>query len=157
MTYEQPFESVSHAWHSADGIQAELDAAISQQGQSSLHLWGKQSRGWNYASHALDVPILPASKYRLSCWLKVKTVEPGRLPPYLKIGLIDQEGNWLTNCSTNSYDMGRPGTWQRLESTFETSLETAGGHPALERGTNDTPTRIDLWLDSVQLELLEAP
>jgi hypothetical protein len=53
--------------------------------------------------------------------------------------------------------MSRSGTWQRLEATFETSLETAGGHFALERGTNDTATRVDLHLDSVQLELLEAP
>ena len=42
-------------------------------------------------------------------------------------------------------------TWNDLEATFETSLETAGGHLALERGSNDTATRIDLWLDNVQL------
>jgi hypothetical protein len=53
--------------------------------------------------------------------------------------------------------MSCPGTWQRLEATFETSLETTGGHLALERATNDTTTRIDLCLDSMQLELLEAP
>ncbi len=57
----------------------------------------------------------------------------------------------------SAYDMSRSGTWQRLEGTFETSLETAGGHLAVERGTNATPTEIDLWLDRVELELLEAP
>ena len=108
-------------------------------------------------AHRLATPILPASKYRLSCWLKVKTLEPERLPPYLKIGLADSEGNWLTNCPTTAYDMSHVGTWQRLESTFETSLETAGGHLALERGTNATTTEVDLSLDSVELELLEAP
>jgi hypothetical protein len=110
----------------------------------------------DYVAHALDTPILPASKYRLPCWLNVKTLQRDRLPPYLKIGLTDHEGKWLTNCPTNAYDMSHAGTWQRLEGTFETSLETAGGHLALEQGTNDTATRMDLWLDNVQLELLEA-
>lgn len=155
--YQQSFESPKHGWNSSRGIQLERDTTIFHDGKVSLHLSGRQTKGWNYVSHSLDTPILPASKYRLTCWLKVNTIEPTRLPPYLKIGLADAEGKWLTNCPTNSYNMSKPGTWQRLEATFETSLETAGGHLALERGSNDVATRIDLWLDNVQLELLEAP
>lgn len=157
IVYQQSFESSGHNWNSSRGIQSELDTTIFHDGQASLHLSGRQKSGWNYVSHSLDSPILPASKYRLTCWLKVKTIEPARLSPYLKIGLADAEGKWLTNFPTNSYDMGKPGTWQRLEATFETSLETAGGHLALERGSNDITTKIDLWLDNVQIELLEAP
>ena len=155
--YQQQFESAGHGWNCSRGIQSEIDTTIFHEGKSSLHLAGRQTRGWNYVSHTLDAPILPASKYRLSGWLKVSTLEPGRMPPYLKIGLVDSEDKWLTNCPTNSYDMSDSGAWQRLEATFETSLETAGGHLALERGSNDTATQIDLWLDDVQLELLEAP
>jgi hypothetical protein len=155
--YQQRFESVEYDWNCSRGIQSELDTTIFQEGKSSLHLSGRQTRGWNYVSHTLDSPILPASKYRLTAWLKVNSLEPDRLSPYLKIGLTDSEGKWLTNCPTNAYDMSKPGTWQRLEGTIETSPETAGGHLALERGTNDTATRIDLWLDNIQLELLEAP
>ena len=155
--YQQQFESAGHGWNCSRGIQSEIDTTIFHEGKSSLHLAGRQTRGWNYVSHTLDVPILPASKYRLSGWLKVSTLEPGRMPPYLKIGLVDSEDKWLTNCPTNSYDMSDSGAWQRLEATFETSLETVGGHLALERGSNDTATQIDLWLDDVQLELLEAP
>lgn len=155
--YEQQFESAEYGWNCARGLQSEIDTAVFHEGKYSLHLSGRQARGWNYVSHTLDSPILPASKYRLSCWLKVNILEPGQLRPYLKIGLTDSEGKWLTNCATNSYDMGDSGQWQHLEATVETSLETAGGHIALERGSNDTATRIDLWLDTVQLELLEAP
>jgi len=157
VVYRQKFESAGHGWKCADGLEAELDTEISRDGESSLHLSGRQNRGWNYASHTLTVPILPASKYRLSGWLKVKTLEPDRLAPYLKIGLTDHEGEWLTNCLTDSYDMNESGVWQRLEATVETLAETAGGHLALERGTHDAATRIELWLDDVQLELLEAP
>jgi len=155
--YQEQFELTGHGWNCTRGLQSKLDTTILHDGKSSLHLSGQQTRGWNYVSHTLDTPILSASKYHLSCWLRVKTLGPDRLPPYLKIGLTNRKGKWLTNCATNSYDMSHSGAWQRLEATFETSLETAGGHLALERGTNDTATRIDLWLDNVQLELLEAP
>ena len=157
IVYQQQFESASHRWSCSRSLQSGLDTKMFHDGISSLHVSGQQTHGWNYVSHALDSPILPASKYRLSCWLKVKTLEPDRLPPYFKIGLTDREGKWLMNCSTNSYDMSNSGAWQQLEGTLETSLETAGGHLALERGSNDAATRIDLWLDNVQLELLEAP
>jgi len=155
--YQQQFESAGYGWNCDRGLQSELDATIFRDGKSSLHLSGRQTRGWNYVSYTLDSPILPASKYRLSCWLKVDLLEPGRLSPYLKIGLTDSEDKWLMNCATNSYDMSNSGEWQHLEAAVETSLETAGGHLALERGSNDTATRVDLWLDNVQLELLEAP
>ena len=157
IVYQQPFESARHGWSSSRGIQSELDTTVFHDGKSSLHLSGEQTRGWNYVSHAIDPHILPASKYHLSCWLKVGSLVPVQLLPYLKIGLTNHEGKWLTNCPTNSYDMGNAGAWQLLEATFETSLDTGGGHLALERGSNDTTTQIDLWLDSVELELLETP
>jgi len=155
--YQQSFESTDHGWHCARSLESGLDSTVSREGTYSLHLSGRQTRGWNYISHALDAAILPASRYRLSCWLKVGSVEPSGLAPYLKIGLVDGGGEWLENRPTSAYDMSRMGQWQRLEAAFETSLETAGGHLALERGSNDTATRIDLWLDDVRLELLEAP
>ncbi len=52
---------------------------------------------------------------------------------------------------------GGAGAWQRLEGTFETPLDTAGGHLALERGGMEIQTRINAWIDDVELELLEAP
>jgi len=155
--YQQSFESTDHGWHCTRSLEAGLDSTVSHEGQYSLHLSGRQARGWNYVSHALDAVILPASRYRLSCWLKVGSVEPSGFAPYLKIGLVDAEGEWLENRPTSTYDMSRTGQWQRLEAAFETSLETASGHLALERGSHDTATRIDLWLDDVRLELLEAP
>ncbi len=155
--YQQPFEAADHGWNCHRSLRSVLDTTVFHEGTSSLHLSGRQTSGWNYTSHTLGMPIRPASKYRLSCWLKVATVEPAALRPYLKIGLTDAEGTWLDNCPTTAYDMSRTGQWQHLETTFETSLETAGGHLALERGSNDAATSIDLWLDDVQLELLEAP
>ena len=101
--------------------------------------------------------MLPASKYRLSCWLKVHRLEPAKMAPYLKIGLTDGDGRWLENCQTSRYNMAAAGSWQRLEGTLETPLETATGHLALERGGQEIQTQIQAWIDDVKLELLEAP
>ncbi|MHC4629247.1 MAG: DUF4832 domain-containing protein, partial [Planctomycetota bacterium] len=93
--YRQQFESAQFGWNCARGLESELDTTVFHDGKSSLHLSGRQTSGWNYASHTLGSPILPGSKYRLSGWLKVNILEPVGLPPYLKIGLTDSEGKWL--------------------------------------------------------------
>ena len=119
-------------------------------------LWNAMG-AWNYIARHLETPVLPGSRYRLSCWLKVDELEPVRMVPYLKLGVTDGDGKWLENFHTSRYDMNEAGTWQRLEATFDTPLETAGGHLALERGGKDVESRIEAWIDDVQLELLEAP
>ncbi len=155
--YRQDFESENHRWHISRGIEAAVDSGVFHSGKASLRLFGTQQGAWNYTAHYLDFPLLPGSKYRLSCWLKVDELEPAKMAPYLKIGLTDAEGRLLENRNTNRYDTRALGTWQRLEGTFETPLATARGHLALERGGKDVQTRIEAWLDQVQLELLEAP
>ena len=52
---------------------------------------------------------------------------------------------------------GKMGQWQRLSCTLETTLDTASGHLALERGGKDTEVEISVWIDQVHLELLESP
>ena len=157
--YRQGFEAEDYRWSISAGIEGRTDSDVFHGGQSSLRLSGVQQGAWNYAAHHLAFPVLPGSKYRLSCWLRVDELEPARMAPYLKIGLTDNEGGLLENCHTSRYDMGEggAGAWQRLEGTFETPLDTAGGHLALERGGMEIQTRINAWIDDVELELLEAP
>lgn len=155
--YDQEFETDDHRWNTAAGIKGRTDAGVVHAGHASLCLTGVQQGSWNYASHYLATPVLPGSKYRLSCWLRVDQLEPARMAPYLKIGLTDGDGGLLENCHTSRYDVSRLGEWQRLEGTFETPLETTGGHLALERGGKDVQTQITAWIDDVELELLEAP
>jgi hypothetical protein len=104
----------------------------------------------------LSRPLLPGSRYRLSCWMNVERADPGR-SPYLKIGLTDAGGRWLTNISTPTYDMRRPGTWQHLVALVETSTDTAGGHLAIEKGALEARLDVTLRVDEVRLELLESP
>ncbi len=84
-------------------------------------------------------------------------VTPGAPPPYLKIGLSDAQGKWLTNVQTNSYDLGRLGTWQRLVAFVETDPNTSGGHLAIEKGSLEARIAAAIRLDDVRLELLESP
>jgi len=157
VVYAQGFEADDHGWSFAEGIEGSLDTETFHAGKSSLKLTGTQQDSYNYTSHNLAIPVLPGSKYRLSCWLKVDSLEPERYEPYLKIGLTDAEGKWLTNLQTNRYDTGKLGEWQHLVGTLETTLDTAGGHLALEKGGKEPSVEIGAWIDQAELELLEAP
>ena len=63
----------------------------------------------------------------------------------------------LTNVQTNSYDLGRLGTWQQLVGFVETTPNTAGGHLAIEKGSLEGRISAAIRLDDVRLELLESP
>jgi hypothetical protein len=134
-----------------------VDGGAAHSGLSSLLVTGQQQGAWNYTAHHLDIPVLPASKYRLSGWMLVESVEPRGREPYLKIGLTDAEGQWRENHATNVYNVRQLGTWQPLRVTFETTTETAGGHLAIEKGGREEAVTVRLRIDDVKLELLESP
>ena len=99
------------------------------------------------------------TRLRVPTQLSLSNRTPGRLlveHTWRNIGVAPCYGNYALEFTVHD-NSGKVVAAQRLEGTFETSLEAAGGHLALERGTNATTTEIDLWLDSVELELLEAP
>ena len=89
--------------------------------------------------------------------MHVDNIDAGAPAPYLKIGLSDAKGKWLTNIQTNSYDVARPGTWQRLVALVETTRNTAGGHLAIEKGNLEGRIAATIRLDDARLELLESP
>ncbi|MCC6446608.1 MAG: hypothetical protein IT210_24535 [Armatimonadetes bacterium] len=85
------------------------------------------------------------------------SIAKGTAAPYLKIGLTDGKGRWLANINTDPYDTARMGDWQQLTAYAETTPDTAGGHLAVEKGSLEARSRVLLWLDDVELELLESP
>ncbi|MDH7569051.1 MAG: DUF4832 domain-containing protein [Armatimonadota bacterium] len=156
LAYEEGFETDLAGWRASQGMVARREGDA-RQGQGCLLVTGLQpGTAWNYASVTLQRPLLPASRYRLSCWMKVEQIEGGEAP-YLKIGLTDAEGKWLENHPTTSYDLKKLGTWQLLQGYVETTPDTAGGHLAIEKGNLGAKARITLRLDDVRLELLESP
>jgi hypothetical protein len=156
VVYEQGFEGGTGGWHAAEGITVRQDETA-HTGQSSLLVSGTQpGNAWNYASVNLPQPLLPGSRYRFSCWMKADSVEPAK-GPYLKLGLADAAGKWITNCQTNTYDLGKLGTWQLLQGFAETTPETAGGHMAIEKGSLEGKITVTIRVDDVKLELLESP
>jgi Carbohydrate binding domain/Domain of unknown function (DUF4832) len=156
VVYVEGFEAGAGEWRASEGIDLRRDPAA-HDGKGCLLLTGTQpGTAWSYAAINLKPPVLPASRYRLSCWMNVERADPSR-PPYLKIGLADADGRWLTNVATGRYDMGRPGTWQQLVGYVETTADTAGGHLAIEKGDLESKVTVTLRLDDVRLELLESP
>ena len=134
-----------------------LDPAAAHSGASSLLVSGEQRGAWNYVGHTLQQPVLPASKYRLSGWMLVEQLEPTSRPPYLKIGVHDAEGKFLTNYNTNTYDVSQLGTWQQLVTYCETSGEAALGYVAIEKGVLELAIEATIRIDDVELTLLASP
>ncbi len=157
VVYEEGFEPGSEPWAATEGIAGGIDLSAAHSGQSSLLVTGRQEGSWNYAVHDLGIPVLPASKYRLSCWMLVESVEPGNREPHFKIGLTDREGEWIENHNTNVYNVRQLGTWQQLQVTFDTTPNTVGGHLAIEKGGREDTVTVRLRLDDVKLEVLERP
>ncbi len=156
-TWKEGFETAKTSWKARPGVAMTVDRHERHSGNSSLHIEGTQTEGWNHAAGPQEMPIFPGSKYRLTCWIKVDQLEPESLPPYLKLGIHDVDGKWVANIGTNKYDLHKIGQWQRLTATAETPLNAVRGQFALERGMSQAKTHVRLWLDDITLELLEGP
>ena len=101
MAYEEGFEPGSEPWRAAGGMSTRVDRSVRHAGRASMSVEGTQEGSWNYAGLALEGPVLPGSLYRLSCWMRVDELEPPSWAPYLKLGLSDERGRWLTNRNTS--------------------------------------------------------
>nr|MDQ2730290.1 DUF4832 domain-containing protein [Armatimonadota bacterium] len=157
VVYEEGFEAGTGGWWPVNGLTVNQDAAA-HGGRGALLVSGiEPGKEWSYASFALKMPILAASRYRLSCWMKVDRIDPLNYPPYLKIGLYDANNHWQANFGTSKYDTAKLGTWQYLSGEIETRPDTAGAQLAIEKGVLESKISLTLHLDDVKLELLEAP
>jgi len=144
-------------WAGVDGIKLSLSNTEPKSGVSCMLLEGTAGQVWNYAQTRLKAAAVPYGLYRLSGWMLVEKIEPATKPPYLKLATNGADGKWITNFSTNQYDLRQPGTWQRLETTAELPPNAATLDLAVEKGDNTTPVTLRLRLDDVKVELLEAP
>ena len=125
-------------------------------GQHALLVTGSCQKAWNYTSFRTPVELQPGSRYRLSAWMLVESMDPASHAPYLKLGVNNRDGKWLTNFNSGTYDLRQMGTWQRLEADVEVPLDGASGDVAIERGSQEAPISARLWLDDVALELVEG-
>ena len=154
---EEGFEHSLGGWGASQGMTVRVDP-VAHGGQASLLVTGMQpGTAWGYAQINLREPVLPASRYELSCWMRVDRISPRTYAPYLKIGLTDARGKWLTNVQTDRYDLDKLGTWQHLVAIVDTTPETAGGHLAIEKGTLESRVQAQIRLDDVRLTPLETP
>ena len=71
--------------------------------------------------------------------------------------MLFRSGKWLTNANSDAYDLGRMGTWQQLTAVCDLPLEAGSVDIAIEKGDPRGMVMVDLRLDDVTIELLEAP
>jgi hypothetical protein len=91
--YQPTLEQGTGFWGASQGMTERVDAAA-HSGKGCLLVAGTQpSTAWSYAQTNLKQPLLPASRYRLSCWMQVEEITLGAPAPYLKIDLTDARGN----------------------------------------------------------------
>ena len=155
--YAEGFEDGPGGWNAAPGMTARRDADA-HAGRGALLLQGTQpGTAWNFAAVSLPAPVLPASLYHFSGWMKVDALSPASNAPYFKIGLNDAHGHWLTNCTTNPYDTQKLGTWQHLEGDAETPLDAAAGDVSIEKGGLESHVTATIHVDDVRLDLQESP
>jgi hypothetical protein len=157
LAFETGFETGDKPWTAVPGITTVLMTGGAHEGQRALLVTGSADNSWNYASCRVPQPLAGFGKYRLSAWMKVDDCTNKQMAPYLKIGVNAADGKWITNFSTERYDLGKPGTWQLLQGTADLPANAATADLAIEKGDNSTPVTLKLWLDEVKLELLEAP
>ncbi len=155
VVYQEGFEAGRHDWSSPQSITVTADDGAAHGGTRSLRVEGTLSDGWNYASLRLPAPLQPGALYRLSGWMRVERIEPQGKPPFLKIGINDADGRWLTNLNTGRYDVGRPGIWQELSGLIDVPVNGARFDLAIEKGDNTTEVNLSLRLDDLRLELVE--
>ncbi|MGE5532567.1 MAG: DUF4832 domain-containing protein, partial [Bacteroidota bacterium] len=155
--FETGFETEDKPWTAVPGITTTLVTEGAHEGQKALLVSGTADTVWNYASCRLPQPLVAFGKYRLSAWMKMDECSSKQMAPYLKIGVNGTDGKWITNFSTERYDLGKLGAWQLLQGTAELPANAATADLAIEKGDNTTPVTLKLWLDDVKLELLEAP
>jgi hypothetical protein len=138
-----------------------MTASHSQEGHNqpgSLKLVGQQpGESWGYASFGMGQALTPAARYRASCWMKVPDWSSPTLPPYIKFGFNDASGKWMTNVSSNKYDLQKAGEWQQLTMDFDVPPDTGSTQFEIERGEFLPPAGGTILLDDLSLELLESP
>ena len=156
--YADGFEATPPApWPAATGIKAAV-TSDAHAGHGALSVTGTQTGGsWNYAATGTSVSVLPASRYRLSCWMKVDSLSDADHPPYLKLGVNDTDGKWIVNFPTSRYDTAKLGAWQQLAGIIETPARAAKADITIEKGDLESKLTLSLHLDDVRLELLETP
>lgn len=153
----QDFEKETEGWWAAEGMTISEAAGEGHEGTRALRVTGTQVRGWNYASFNVPDALVPGGRYRLTAWMRVDRIDPRSRPPFIKLGVNDADGKWIDNFGSNRYDANKLGTWQKLTAFPDLPVNAVKGNIAIEKGVDTTAMTVDLWLDDVVLELLEAP
>lgn len=155
--FREGFEGELERWGLAKGITASLVTEGAHSGKAALLIEGPSEGGWNYAQRRLPVTVVPAAKYRLTTWMRVDRLEPGLKAPYVKLGVNDAQGHWLTNFNSQTFDPAKMGEWQRLECVAEMPANVGSLDFAVERGTPTGVIDAKIMVDDIVLDVLEAP
>lgn len=166
----ETFESGMKGWGGGcKGLTPQLAAGQGADGGAALKVAGTKTQGWSYASCLIEPKPKAFAQYRLSAKIKVASLASddaaGRAgPAYLyaksptiKLQLNDRAGKYIENVVSSAYDMSRPGQWQELSVTAETTEQVGSLYFGWETGNFNGRWNIEACLDDVKLVLLDEP
>lgn len=142
------FEQPPCTWSAADGMEIQVQGAVTHSGSKAACIKGTQGKGWSYA-WGMKGPLQPGRKCLIRGWLRVDALSDPKSAPKFKCG-VTKGKEWLTNFFTPAYDLSKMGTWQKLETTFTAPEGATHGALALEKGGTD-PATATLYVDDVEL------
>jgi hypothetical protein len=148
------FDSDTAGWQAraaSIAISRIADLGPLPQAKGCLHISGRIDGGWNYA--VSDTHLMPGAQlYRLSAWLRVDKLGASAPMPYLKCEFVAADTRRdVGRASTDRYDGGKTGQWQRLSAEFQAPEETVRCWAALEKGS-DAAAEIDAYLADVRID-----
>lgn len=150
LPFRAVFEKDAMGWSGTSGVRCAWTADAGREGPGAIHVTGRNEGQWSLAAGAA-FRLAPGTRVRLSGWMRVDRYDPAGKPPFLKCELSRVAGGHIRNELTSRYDLGKPGTWQRLEGVFTVPDEPVVCWLAMEKGGTHAATA-DLYLDDVAIE-----
>ncbi len=142
--------------NSLDGWSARKGITLKPSENDGVQISGTQQSGWNYAVISLSDPYIePGAIYRLEAWMNVGDISDAAYPPYLKLGISDKDGKWITNYNTSKYDLINKGTWQKLWAEFTVDSKAYTDTVAVQKGTKNSISAI-LSVKDIALTKIDA-
>ncbi|MEN6402694.1 MAG: carbohydrate binding domain-containing protein [Armatimonadia bacterium] len=156
------FEEGINGWVPRTGFRLEPVSDITHSGHGAVRISGsgKLQNEYMVTRYACGPPweimgLQPGQKYRLSAWIRVDEITPGTPAVNLRCAIRDR-GQTRDAYATTSYDLSKPGTWQRLTCEFTAPAYTTSAYVAINMNTKET-VNIIMYADDLTLTSASVP
>jgi len=154
------FEQSAEGWPTR-GWLAERTTDVTHSGEASLKISGSKANQNEYLNTTYDAAgspfeitwLRPGGVYRLTAWLRVDKLSDDIPGPSMRVTFRDAGGS-RGGAVTNTYDLSKPGTWQKLTADVSVPDYNTRNYLALNTNSRETIDAL-LYLDDISLVPVE--